>query len=129
MVSLPRWAAPITMRSIPRGDGAVEKVMQGGDDGLGPLEREALLADEGPLQEALELLGLDEVLEDDPPPPGVEGRVAYAGSSIRRDEPFAHVLVLDVEELDADIAAIDAAEASRGCPGGASVARRPPPAK
>ncbi len=94
----------------PAREGSVENGMQGRDDGFRALEREPLLTDEGPLQEALELLGLDEVLEDGQPLPGVED-LPLGGVLHPRDEPFAHVLVLDVEKLGADVAAIDAAEA------------------
>jgi hypothetical protein len=87
----------------------VEDRIEHRHEGLAALEREALLADVGRVQELLERLGGAELLEDARLlGRGQRGRVARGLHPFL--EPAADRQLLDVHELDADVTAVRVAE-------------------
>ena len=85
--------------------GAVDEEVQAGDDRFGAFERESLLAHERLVQHMLQGLGPQQILENDPFLLDGQGRLVPRRFHFL-DQPAPDVLVLDVEELDADGSAI-----------------------
>ena len=101
----------------PRPAGRVDQGVQGRYNHLRPFEGETLLADEGLVQELLELFGPDQIPEDAPlPGRGKIGLVA-AGLHIGQ-EPVADRLVLDMEKLDSEGRAVGLLEGLQDLPQG-----------
>jgi len=99
----------------PEGRGVLDDVIEERDQGLSPLEREALLPQELRMEEALEELGRRELLEDASPLPIVEVRMIL-GLLHQLPEPRLAARVLDMRELDADRTAIGLSEPGQDLP-------------
>ncbi len=108
-VEAPAVRHPMTISSTPRRPGVLDDRVEQRDQRLPALEREALLADVFGLQELLEGLGRDQPLEEAERVLRGAGRpVAAALHAL--DEPVALLAVADVDELDAERAAVGFAQ-------------------
>ena len=106
----PRWAMPITASCTPAARGVVEHAVEERDERLAALEREALVADVLRVQEALEALGLDQLLQDAPPRRRRRAAGGCGVDSMRSCSQSLRSRIGDVHVLDADRAAVGVAQ-------------------